>query len=192
MIPRRGRGVKSGAEGVPFGGLPGWAAAVAWRLDFFARGKPGARRQRRALRRTLAALPSRMATPEGGRVALMAFCEACLALAESAIAARSDLASFRPAFANLCALARAELAGGADDRPLLVAAQALEDLPHPLPWAADVPGRVVFLAAMAARMPSEEAGAAAMLVDDLASLGRDLPGAALEVAAGRRRLRPVA
>jgi hypothetical protein len=173
----------------PFEDLPRWAAAVAARLEFFAGGTPGARRRRCALRRTLAALRPRLAAPDGTGAAFGAFCEACLALAESALAARRDLAPFRPVFAHLCALARAELAGGADDRPLLAAARGLESLHQPLPWAAAIPGRVVFLAAMVARMPSEEAAAATMLVNDLAALGCDLPGAALEVAAGRRLLR---
>ncbi|WP_198377152.1 hypothetical protein, partial [Neoroseomonas rubea] len=174
----------------PVAELPGWVAAIAARLDVFARGTPGARRARRALRRTLAVLRARLAKPEDGAAALPVFCEACLVLLESAVAARHAPAPLRRDFARLCALARAELAGGVDDRPLLAAVRALEDLPHPVPWAAmRVPGRVVFLASIAARMPSEEAAAATMLVNDLATLGPDLPRAALEVAAGRRRLR---
>ena len=73
---------------------------------------------------------------------------------------------------------------------VLAAARALESLPDPVPWGiAQVPGRAVFLAAMAAQMPSEAQAAAAMLVNDLATLGRDLPRAALEAAAGLRVLR---
>jgi hypothetical protein len=162
------------------GEAPAWAEAVASRLAFFARGRPGARRERRALRRLLRDLRRRAAAPGGPEAALAAFCGACLALAEAAVAARPDLAGFRAAFAHLCGLARAELASACDDRPLLAAVAAL---PDPVPWpAAQVPGRVVFLAAMAAQVPDAEAEAAVMLVNDLVALGRDLPGAALAAA----------
>jgi hypothetical protein len=175
----------------PFEDLPGWAAATAWRLDFFARGRPGARRRRRALRQVLRALRPRLAEPGGADAALAAFCEACVALAEAGAAARPDLAPFRPVLARLCALARAELAAGKDDRPLLAALDALQAQPIAVPWpVAQLPGRVVFLACMVEQLPAEQAGAAAMLVNDLATLGLDLPRLALEVAAGLRRLDP--
>lgn len=131
------------------------------------------------------ALRPRLAAPGGDTGALDAFCHASLALAAAAVEVRPDLAPFRPVLARLCALARAELAGARDDRPLLAAVEALEDSPTPVPWAvAQLPGRVVFLAALAGPMPDEAAAAAAMLANDLASLGRDLPGAALAAAAG--------
>jgi hypothetical protein len=194
VIPRRGRGVKPVTEGQglrdPFEDLPGWVASVAWRLDFFARGRPGARRRRRALRRVLAPLRARLAAQGGSDAVLMAFCEACLVLAETGVEGRPDLAWFRPVIARLSAIARAELAAEKDDRPLLEAERALEGLPDPVPYGvAQVPGRTVFLAAMAAWMPSEEQAAAVMLANDLATLGIDLPRVALEVAAGLRRLR---
>jgi hypothetical protein len=69
-----------------------------------------------------------------------------------------------------------------DDRPLLAAAD--DALPWPI---AALPGRVVFLAAMAEHMPDEAPAAAAMLVNDLATLGFDLPRLALEAAAGQPR-----
>jgi hypothetical protein len=169
----------------PFDDLPPWVAAVAWRLDFFARGKPDARRRRRALRQILRALRPRLAAPGGEAAALADFCEATLVLAEAGVAARPDLHAARSALARLCALARAELAGGKDDRPLLAAAEAAQDT---LPWpVAALPGRAVFLASMAQHVPDEAPAAASMLVNDLATLGLDLPRLALEAASGQPR-----
>ncbi|HWT10733.1 MAG TPA: hypothetical protein VN329_16310 [Roseomonas sp.] len=174
----------------PFEGLPDWVAALAWRLTFSARGVPGARRRRRALRRTLRALRPRLAEPSGAQAAMDAFCRASLALAEAVVDSRTDLVAARPVFARLCALARAELAGARDDRPLLAAVAALEGTPEAPPWGVtQVPGRVVFLAAMASSIPAAEGEAATMLANDLAALGCDLPGAALDVAAGLRAVR---
>jgi hypothetical protein len=130
----------------------------------------------------LRALRPRLAEPGGADAALAAFCEACVALAEAGAAARPDLAPFRPVIARLCALARAELAAGKDDRPLLAALDALQAQPIAVPWpVAQLPGRVVFLACMVEQLPAEQAGAAAMLVNDLATLGLDLPRVALVV-----------
>lgn len=47
-----------------------------------------------------------------------------------------------------------------------------------------VPGRVIWLAAMAARVPDQEGPAAVMLVNDLAAVGQDLPLRAFRKAAG--------
>ncbi|MBR0657079.1 hypothetical protein [Plastoroseomonas arctica] len=170
----------------PFAELPAWAEAVARRVTFLAQGTPGARRQRRALRRALRDLHPRLTAPGGDAEAADAYCHASLELAEAAVAVRPDLADIRPAFARLCVMARAELAGSRDDRGLLAELNRLEDpggLPHGL---MRVPGRVVFLAALAGTSPEDAAGAAAMLASDLASLARDLPCAALVAAAVSR------
>ena len=177
---RQGVGVKAMRD--PFDDLPPWVAAVASRLAFFARATPGARRQRRALRQALRALRPRLAVPGGEAAALAEFCAAALALAQAGVAARPDLHAAGPALARLCALARAALATDKDDRPLLAAAD--DALPWPI---AALPGRVVFLANMAEHMPAEAPAAAAMLVNDLATLGLDLPRLALEAASGQPR-----
>jgi hypothetical protein len=164
----------------PFHDLPGWVAAIAGRLVVFSRGLPGARRRRRDLRRVLRDLRGRIAAA-GDAAALDALGDAALRLTESGVAARPDLAAFRGAVARLCALARAELAAGRDDRPLL-AAMEVEQAAHPgMPWPlVALPGRVVFLAAME---PAMRAEAAVMMVNDLAALGEDLPLVALAAAA---------
>ncbi len=166
----------------PFDDLAPWVAAVAWRLNFFARGKRDARRRRRALRQTLRTLRPRLAAPGGEAAALADFCAAALVLAQAGVAARPDLHAARPALARLCTLARAALATDKDDRPLLAAAE--DALPWPI---AALPGRVVFPANMARHMPAEAPAAAAMLVNDLATLGFDLPRLALDAAAGQPR-----
>ena len=89
--------------------------------------------------------------------ALRAYLHACL----------DQLAAAAPELAGLCAVARAAVEGDADDRPVNAAAAAMPG------FAAMVPGRVVWLAAMAGS--AEEAGAAAMLANDLAAVGGDLP-----------------
>ena len=126
----------------------GWAGAVAARLAFWGQDVP-------------AEAP-----------ALLPFLHACLDQLEQA-AARPDLA---PAgLPGLCALARAAIDGDADDRPVNAAAKALRELPGAAGWVASVPGRVVFLAAMVARLPEEQGGAAAMLVNDLAAVDAAMP-----------------
>jgi hypothetical protein len=171
-------GASRPAPGADAPDLPGWAAAIAARVEFFARGRARARRQRRALRWTLKAL---RAHPEGPDAALATLCDAMLRLVAAGLDARPDLAPFRPAVLRLCALARAELAGTKDDRPLLAALEAEQARDHGLPWwLAALPGRVVFLAAMP---PEDQADAATMAVNDLAALGADLPLAALAAAA---------
>lgn len=165
----------------PFHDLPAWAAAIAARVDFFARGQPRAQHQRRALRRVLGAI--RRDNP----AALVTLCDAALRLTEASLTARPDLAPFRPALLRLTALARAQLAGAKDDRPLLAAQDAEQAHDPALPWwLAALPGRVVFLAAMPEQ---EQAQAATMLVNDLAALGADLPLALLAAMAQPRSLR---
>ncbi len=167
----------------PFQDLPAWAAAIAVRVDFFARGRPRAGRQRRALWRTLRGLRAQRDNPG----ALAALCDAALWLTEAGLAARPDLAPFRPAVLRLTALARAELAATKDDRPLLAALEAEQARDPALPWwLAALPGRVVFLAAMPAEAQAE---AATMMVNDLCALGADLPLALLAVVAQPRSLR---
>jgi hypothetical protein len=82
----------------------------------------------------------------------------------------------------LAAIARAEIDGACDDRTILAREDALMDKPPPIPFAATIPGRVVWLAAMARQVPDQEGPAAVMLVNDMAALGRDLPLRALRAA----------
>lgn len=89
-----------------------------------------------------------------------------------------QLAGAAPELAGLCDLARAAVDLDADDRPVNAAAVGMAG------FAALVPGRVVWLAAMAGS--AEEAGAAAMLANDLAAVGRDLPLRAWDAALGSR------
>jgi hypothetical protein len=146
---------------------------VAVRLDFFAR-QGGSAFDAAAL----AALCGRTD-------ALPAFLEACLAVLEEA-ASRPELSACRDDLAALCGLARAALAGDCDDRPVNARLAAMEFRPGAEGFALMVPGRVVWLAAMAAQVPEEEGAAAAMLVNDLAAAGAELPGRAVERAAGRK------
>lgn len=94
-----------------------------------------------------------------------------------------------PELDRVVAQARRALAGDAAAGREVEAA-AREDWPGALVWAAQVPARVVWLDAMARTMPEEAAGAAAMLVSDLAAVGRDLPLRALEAAVARGRTGP--
>ena len=116
--------------------------------------------------------------------ALLPFLHACLDLVEQA-AARPDLAAVRGALPGLCARARAAIAGTCDDRPVNNAAARWRGLPGAAGCAASVPGRVVFLAAMAAQLPCEQGGAAVMLVNDLAAVDPAYPQQAWRSAAGR-------
>lgn len=140
--------------------MQAWAEAAAARLAFLGQEVP-------------AGVPT-----------LLPFLHACLGLLEQA-ADRRDLAAVRPALPGLCALARTAIAGDADDRPVNAAAAALRNLPGPAGWAASVPGRVVFLAAMVAHLPQEQAGAAAMLVNDMAAVEAAMPLQAWETALRR-------
>lgn len=127
--------------------MPQWAEAVAARLAFWGQDVP-------------AEAP-----------ALLPFLHACLDLLEQAA-----VPGLPPgALAELCALARAAIGGDADDRPVNAASASLRTLPGPAGWAASVPGRVVFLAAMVAQRPEEQGGAAAMLVNDMAAVEAAMP-----------------
>jgi len=150
-----------------------WAEAVAARLDFFARrgGPP------------FDAAP--LAALCGRADALPAFLEACLVVLEEA-ASRPPLFACRDDLAELCGLARAALATDCDDRPLNARLDAMGFRPGADGFALLVPGRVVWLAAMAAQVPDEEGTAAAILVNDLTAAGAELPGRAVERAAGRK------
>ncbi|SFK78091.1 hypothetical protein [Falsiroseomonas stagni] len=112
--------------------------------------------------------------------ALRAFLDACLDLLDEALPPGDASA----AIMALSAMARAEIAGACDDRAILAREESLMDQPAPIPFAATVPGRVVWLAAMAARVPDQEGPAAVMLVNDLAAVGQDLPLRAFRKAAG--------
>jgi hypothetical protein len=166
-------------------GLPAFAEAAALRLRFWTRRRRGRRALRRALSGCLPALGRAGATEAGLRAARARFLLACLDLLEQAAQSRPDLAAHREELAALAALARRALAGDAG------AAATLRDreqeamgLPAPAGFAARVPGRAVWLAAIAAELPADEGEAAVMLVNDLAVLGRDLPLRALRAAAG--------
>lgn len=126
-----------------------WAAAVASRLSFFGHMVPA------------------------GDPALLPFLRATLDLVEQA-ALRPDLAPVRTALPGLCALARQAIDGPCDDRLVNAASAALRALPGPAGWAASVPGRVVWLAAMA-QVPEEQGGAAVRLANDLAAVDEKLP-----------------
>ncbi|GLS41429.1 hypothetical protein GCM10010869_70260 [Mesorhizobium tianshanense] len=162
-------------------GLPIWAAAIANRLDFFRR-RHSSKRSIGELTVVLAALRRRVAAPDGGHQALLAFLHACLALLEEAAASRADLASIARDLATLSDMARTSLDGDCDDRPLIAHEDNMKGLSGASRWAAQVPGRVVWLAAMAAEAPDAEAEAAIMLVNDLASVDSDFPLRALRTA----------
>ncbi len=136
-----------------------WAAAVASRLAFFGQSVPA------------------------GTPALRPFLLACLDLLEQA-AARPRLAPVRDVLPGLCALARTAIAGDCDDRAVNAAAAARE-LPGVCSAAASVPGRAVWLAAMAAQVPDEQGAAAVMLVNDLAAVDAGFPLQAWQAAVSR-------
>jgi len=162
-------------------GLPDWAASVAIRLEFFSeRGHP---ELREPLMVAVASLRPVTSDPDGNAVALDRFMDACLDQLGNAAHARNDLATIHDELDALCSLARTALKTDRDDRPLLARTGTLTDLPGATGWAAvNVPGRVVFLAAMVAHMPGEVSAAAAMLTNDLAAVGIDLPLRAIQAA----------
>lgn len=151
--------------------LPPWAAAVLQRLDFLARQAD----DRAALAEATAALQGELSLPR--------FLSACLTLFEDAVATSPGLAAGRAELLDLSAMARQALAEGHDDRAVIRRAAPLMNQPLPIGVAAHVPGRVIWLAAMAAEVPSEESAAATMLVNDLAAVGGHLPLRALREAA---------
>lgn len=174
---RDGEGLawRLGVDDPVAGNLPVWAKAVGQRLAFFARERPG---QGRALGEVLSRLRG---VPAQG--ALRSFLDACLDLLAEEAETRANLASVRRELAVLCDLARVAIAADCDDRPVNERARPLSGLPGEAGAAASVPGRVVWLAAMAAQVPDEEGAAAVMLVNDLAALNPDLPLRALCAAA---------
>ena len=134
-----------------------WAEAIAARLAFWGQDVPA------------------------DAPALLPFLHACLDLLEQA----APPGLFPGALQALCALARAAIAGNADDRPVNAAAASLRTLPGAAGWAASVPGRVVFLAAMVAHLPEEQAGAAVQLVNDMAAVDEAMPRLAWQAALTR-------
>ena len=167
-----------------------WSAAIADRIIFHA-----GRRARKAaisadLASTLAALRGHSTAPGCDTDALHDFLNACLDLLMQAATKDPDLAPINTDIAVLCDLARTALSSNLDDRPVLQRAANLAGLPGKRGFAARVPGRFVWLAAMSAKLPGEEAAAAAMLADDLAAVDAGLPLRALRAAAaGRERSR---
>lgn len=149
--------------------MPAWLEAAAQRLHFMARRRRGRRQAGRRLATALALLRQQAVGPEGEAAVLARFLRACL-----------DLLEARPGVAAHIALARDALAG---DRTALRRLEALEPEPGADDWAACVPARIAWLEAVAREVPEEEGPAAAMLVNDLAAAGRDLPLRALEAAA---------
>jgi hypothetical protein len=164
-------------------GLPIWAMAIANRLDFFRR-VHSSKRNISELTVVLDALRHRVATPGGEHQALRAFLHACLTLLEEAAVSRTELAGIARDLETLCDMARTSLNGDCDDRPLIAHEDNIntKGLSGASRWAARVPGRVVWLAAMAAEVPDAEGEAAVMLVNDLASVDADFPLRALHTA----------
>jgi hypothetical protein len=134
---------------------------------------------------TFAALRQRAGEPGGSERMLKTFLYACLDLVVERADTDPDLAELRKDLSTLDALARTALAGDCDDRPLLAREDALIGRHGKQGWAARVPGRVVWLAAVTAQVPDEEGAAATMLTNDLAAVGIDLPLRALQAAARR-------
>ncbi len=161
---------------------PAWAASVAMRLEFLADRHRAGRVNREELRAVLAEFGHRLDAPGGGDLVLQRFLRACLTVVSGAAQTHPELALIRDDLEELCALARTAIESDRDDRAVLARARALENRPGAMVWAAAcVPGRVVWLAAMAVAVPSEEAAAAAMLVNDLSAVGFDLPPRALRI-----------
>lgn len=86
----------------------------------------------------------------------------------------------------LCDLADAALVSDQDDRSLIQAVDGLGDVAGNAFWAARVPGRVVFLAAIVHRGDEETSAAAARLINDLSAVDGSIPLEALENALLRR------
>lgn len=152
---------------------PAWASATANRMTYLARRQPRAFRQETAT--ILRDLDGCIAT--GGADCLLdQFLHRCLDLISSNTAGQ-------PGIDVLCDLARTALSGERDDSAVLAYAETLPAGRGPLSYARRIPGRVVWLAAMANLPEDDEAGAAAaMLVNDLAALATDLPLRALQAA----------
>jgi hypothetical protein len=162
--------------------LPGWAAAIVDRLDFLASRRSDREAFTRELTSTVTALERRIGLP-GGRDRLFPdFLHACLDEFSAAVASRPDLAEVRSELDALCSLARIALDSDCDDRPLLARTQALMDLPGAAGWAGRVPARVVFLAAVVAKVPTEQGAEATVLTSDLAAVDFALPLRALQAA----------
>jgi hypothetical protein len=160
--------------------LPAWAAAIVDRLEFLASRRPGRQAFTRQLTATVTALEHRIRAPDGRDRLLSDFLHACLDEFAATATGRPDLAEIRSELDDLCSLARCALDSDRDDRPLLHRAQALMELPGAAGWAARVPARVVFLAAVVAQVPTEQGAEATMLVNDLAAVDFNLPLRALQ------------
>lgn len=162
----------------PVAGEPDWMRAVESRLRWLARRRRGRRVLQRRLGRAVAALS------QDGAASLVRFQDGCLRILEGAVQAREVLGDAREELTLRMMLARAVLGGDEEARRSLERREDEVVLGGEAFWAGRVPGRVVWLAAMAAAVPDQVAPAAVMLVNDLTSLGRDAPLRALEAAAG--------
>ncbi|WP_372624074.1 hypothetical protein [Falsiroseomonas sp.] len=159
-------------------GAPGWAAALGQRLGFLLRDEPG------ALPRIEAALRSCAVIPGGWDGVAARYPLTCLDLLEAAAADHPALHDARAELLALAGLARAALAGdraaahdlGRRELPAM-------ELPGAASFAARVPGRAAWFAAVLAEVPSEQGPAVVMLANDLAVTGADAPLRALEAAA---------
>jgi hypothetical protein len=148
---------------------------MADRITYLARRQPRADPVRREIATTLRDLHGCIGAGGADRL-LDQFLQRCLDLV-------SGTAAGQPGIDVLCELARAALSGERDDRAVLAYAETLPAAPGPLSYARRIPGRVVWLAAMAKSPEGDEAGtAAALLVNDLAALGSDLPLRTLQAA----------
>jgi hypothetical protein len=164
-------------------GLPPWARTVAWQLDMQIARRRHGKRALSALTATVVSLRARTTNPARRKRVLDRFLRACLDLLAEVAATRPDLAGIRKDLDELCGLARTALDTDQDDRTLMPRTRELMDLPGAVGYAARVPGRVVWLAAMVAQAPRWQRGAAGMLVSDLTSIDQDLPLRAFQAAA---------
>jgi hypothetical protein len=163
--------------------LPPWADTVARQLAMQIGRRRHGKRATRTLMATVVSLRARTTNPARRKRVLDRFLRACLDLLAEAAATRPDLAGIRKDLDSLCDLARTALDTDQDDRPLMPRTRALMDLPGVVGYAARVPGRVVWLAAMVAQAPHFQRSGAGMLVDDLTSIDQDLPLRAFQAAA---------
>jgi hypothetical protein len=159
-------------------GAPAWAATLGQRLGFLLRDRPG------AVPRIEAALRAGAAAPGGWEAVAARFPLACLDLLQAAAVEQAALAGARAELDALAGLARAALAGdGAARRELDRREQPAMGLPGAAGFAARVPGRAIWFAAILAEYPPEQGPAVVMLANDLAVTGADASLRALEAAA---------
>lgn len=157
---------------------PDWLAAVDQRLRWLARRRRGRTVMLRRLARAMASLP------QGDPTLLERFQHACLHELEGAMTEKPALMPAREELAQRLVLARAALAGDDAARRTLERREDEMFLGGAAFGAGRVPGRAVWLAAMAAAAPEEVMPAAVMLVNDMQTIARDATLRALEAMAG--------